>query len=728
VRSSKLGHRLVARLLVLSLLPLAGGATLAAGLSRLGGLDGGSGSLLLTAAGAAVLALVPVVIVLAIGRPVARAVEAMRLGTELMATVNPAFRLRVRDGDELAALGGEINRLADRLGEARTGLEHEVRRATLELQVERSKLSSVLEALGDGVAVATPDGCVTLANRAAHAMLGASAAGLLGRSLFDFVDRAKVAHFFERLRTAEGGTERFTLHPSGGVVLAAAMTPFFDDERRPIGFVLVFHDVTRSARSDQERRRGLDEVVRELRGPLSSIRSLSESLLGEPALDPPAARRLLEAIHAEAVRLSALVRTMAEPTQLGLAAPPGYFETITFSELAAITLQRLRETPPVTVEVESATGGAEAARLRVEVSSLSGALAALLRATRARGRSGGRTWTRVRRHGRFVQIEAGTEGRTALSDLEAMIDGPVPSVSGGSITVREVVRQHAGEVWAYEGDGRIGFRITLPTVEPGELVSDSGLSPGQGFVGAGTVSAQPGRVEHRPDFYDFSLFDEMDRHVLPADRDRLLAELRCVVLDVETTGLHPEDGDRIVSLAGVRIRDGALRHGEVFDALVNPRRPIPAPSAGLHGITDAMVQQAPPIGVVLPAFLRFAEGAVLVGHEVWFDVRFLAPEAGRLGLPAITVVHPILDTLVLSQLIHGSLPDHGLDAIAQRLGVVVQGRHSALGDALATAEVFVRLLALLEKRGIVTLGQALAAARALRVSRTDDVITPGSGA
>jgi DNA polymerase-3 subunit epsilon len=123
-----------------------------------------------------------------------------------------------------------------------------------------------------------------------------------------------------------------------------------------------------------------------------------------------------------------------------------------------------------------------------------------------------------------------------------------------------------------------------------------------------------------------------------------------------------------------------------------------------------------PLDEVLPAFLRFAGDAVIVGHEVWFDLAFLEPEAKRMGLPAIPSGNGVVDTRLCSRLIHGSLPDHTLDAVAERLGVSIQGRHSALGDALATAEVLVRFLPLLRKRGITTLAALLEAFQKRRSS------------
>jgi DNA polymerase-3 subunit epsilon len=157
-----------------------------------------------------------------------------------------------------------------------------------------------------------------------------------------------------------------------------------------------------------------------------------------------------------------------------------------------------------------------------------------------------------------------------------------------------------------------------------------------------------------------------------------------------------------------------VKRSETFDALVQPGRAVPASSVRFHGITDAMLVSASPMDVVLPAFLRFAEGAALVGHEVWFDLEFLAREAERLGVPPLGVTHAVLDTRLLSAAVHGGTVEHTLDAAAERLGVVIEARHSALGDALATAEVFARLLPLLRKRGIATVGQAVDAARAAR--------------
>lgn len=230
----------------------------------------------------------------------------------------------------------------------------------------------------------------------------------------------------------------------------------------------------------------------------------------------------------------------------------------------------------------------------------------------------------------------------------------------------------------------------------------------------GALARAVGRfLVHGPTPYDFSYLDRITPARLAPYAERALADLDIVVLDTETTGLRPREGDRVVSLAAVRVRGGEVRRTEVFDALVQPGRAIPSTATRIHGITDAMVAAAPDPGVALPAFLDFVGGAMLAGHDVWFDLAFLEPELARLGLPSLAADRAVLDTRLLAALVQGSAMED-LDGVARRLGFAIAGRHSALGDALGAAEILVRLLTPLGRRGISTLGEALAAIRGLR--------------
>jgi DNA polymerase-3 subunit epsilon len=667
-----------------------------------------------------------------IGRSLVRTLQEIQLGTELMAGVNPAHRLEVRTGDELQALAEEINRMADRLGEARTGLEDEIARATRELTAERNTLSGVLGALGEGVVVIGPEGRVTLANHAAQRLLGPPGLPLLGRRLSEAVDGEKLAHFLALAARGDAGPQRFSLHAIDGAVAEAALTALSDDAGRAVGFVLVLRDVTDPVRLDDQRRRHLTDDLLELRGRLAAVRSLAESLLDQGDAVRPAARQLLTALHAEALRLSDVVGHMGAPGRLGVARAPGHFERVTVADLAALTLRRLGADGAVAAPSLTADEVDGSSHVRAELSTLSGALAHLARDVLGRRTPGSAARLRSRRRGGTLTLDIGAEGTAREAELEAALATPVPLGVPGSHRVVDVVHRHAGEVWAYAEPGRFGFRMILPEAGADASVQEAApRAPTRPrFVGAGLASGAGSGTPgiQRPDFYDFSLFEELERHVSEVDRERPLDDLTYVVVDAETTGLDPEGGDEIVSLAGVVVRGGVVRRGQIFDALVNPRRTIPDASVRFHGITDEAVADCPPIDVVLPAFLDFAGGAVLVGHAVWFDLRFLRRPARRLGLEAALLACPVLDAAALSRAVHGPLADHGLDAMAARLGVAVHGRHSALGDALTTAELLVRLLPLLQKRGIATLGQALATGRRARSAPVQDPVTGGGPA
>lgn len=221
----------------------------------------------------------------------------------------------------------------------------------------------------------------------------------------------------------------------------------------------------------------------------------------------------------------------------------------------------------------------------------------------------------------------------------------------------------------------------------------------------GSRAVNTSLLAERPEFYDFALFDGVASGQW-SQRD--LAELSYVVLDTETTGLNPSAGDEIVQLSAVRVVNQRVLTDETFDRLVNPGFAIPPQSIRFHGITDDMVADAPGICPVLEEFAQFCGDSVLVAHNAAFDMKFLKLKE---SVCSIGFDHAVLDTLLLSIVLQPSYTDHTLDAIAMRFGVHIPAevRHTALGDAHATAEVFVQMLEALRGEGLATLDRALEA-------------------
>ena len=223
---------------------------------------------------------------------------------------------------------------------------------------------------------------------------------------------------------------------------------------------------------------------------------------------------------------------------------------------------------------------------------------------------------------------------------------------------------------------------------------------------ASEIDPAAGLLDGEPEFYDFDLF--LPRPVIERV-DQLqakLGDLEYVVFDTETTGLRLSEGDKVISISGIRIRRGRIQNADIFHTLVNPGRSIPPESTLLHHIEDHMVADAPSITEVYPQFTEFVGDSVLVAHNAAFDKKCLEMAAAEAGLPMID--NPFLDTLFLSYGIHERTEGHGLDAMAERMGITIEGRHTSLGDARATAQIFLGLISLLPGRGVRTLAEAKA--------------------
>ncbi|MCQ2540135.1 MAG: PolC-type DNA polymerase III [Acetatifactor sp.] len=172
-----------------------------------------------------------------------------------------------------------------------------------------------------------------------------------------------------------------------------------------------------------------------------------------------------------------------------------------------------------------------------------------------------------------------------------------------------------------------------------------------------------------------------------------------VVFDIETTGFSPVK-DRIIEIGAVKVS-----HGDVvdrFSTFVNPKVPIPFEIEKLTHIKDEMVMDAPTIEEILPEFLQFCDGCVMVAHNANFDMSFLIENAGRQGFPN---VFTFVDTLGLARVLLPDQNKHTLDAVAKTLNVTLESHHRAVDDAECTAWIFVKFIEMLAEQEITTLAQ-----------------------
>lgn len=174
-----------------------------------------------------------------------------------------------------------------------------------------------------------------------------------------------------------------------------------------------------------------------------------------------------------------------------------------------------------------------------------------------------------------------------------------------------------------------------------------------------------------------------------------------VIFDIETTGFSPKS-DRIIEIGAIKMQGG--KYVDEFSTFVNPDIPIPFRIEELTHINDSMVKDAPFIEDVLPKFLEFCEGAVLVAHNAEFDVSFIDTKAR--DILGIELTHTVVDTVALSRVLISGLAKFKLDTVAKALGVSLENHHRAVDDAKACADIFVALIERLKLRNINNLDEA----------------------
>lgn len=615
-------------------------------------------------------------------------------GIQTVVHANPEHRIEIDDSHQLDGLPDAINELVGQMAAARSRVNEAITEATARVEQQKHQLEVILQDLHEGVIVCDLNHHILLYNNSAVAQLHVGGQIGLDRSLFSFTNRQPILHALGRLtnRLAAGSVEQ---HPEGLTVpficatndgrhtLEGRMSLVQDNDGNPYGYVISFQDKTNELTALGLRDRLLRESTEGLMAPVGNLRAAAEILIAHPDMSMEDQGQFKQVVLNEANSLTTRLEGLAAQYRDVIT---GHWPTtdIFSANLFNNLLRRLRDEQnlnavmtgiPQWLHGDSYTLVEVLDRLIHRVSDHSGARAFDLEAV------GGE------RHIYLDVIWQGTPIPAAI--LDQWLDEHLEEAFG-RLSLRDVLEHHKTDIWSLsEREDHARLRLPLPpAIEP-------------------PTKREIRRLPARPEFYDFSL---LKRPNLADLADQPLKSLNYVVFDTETTGLQPSAGDEIISIAGVRVVNGRILTGESFERLIDPGRVIPRDSVRFHGITDEMVKDKPPLLVVLPQFREFVGDAVLVAHNAAFDLKFLTIKEAESG---IRFDMPVLDTLLLSVFLHDHTTKHSLDFVAERFGIEVRGRHTALGDALVTAGVFLKMLDVMESRGITTLDQAIEAAHSI---------------
>ena len=631
----------------------------------------------------------------------------------VMVNANPGLRLQVMGAPEIKNFVEVVNALAERRESLQRDVDEKVREAKASVEAEKNRLAALMSELSQSVVVCNLDGRILLYNNRARLQFQALGEGIqsssgrapigLGRSIFAILDRNLITHALDTIqhRLRRGSVQpvaNFVTTSQAGQLIRVQMAPVLGGQRAEPGeagserflggYVLILDNITRSFEVESQRDQMLQSLTEGSRASLANIRAAVENLLDYPDMETEQRDRFVGIIRDEVgVMGQRLDRTVTEFADALKARWP--LEDMLGADLVEATQRRVADKVGIPTKTEEV---AEGLWVRVDSFSLLQGLTYLV--SRLRDEYGiGEVCFRLAAEGRLAHLDVIWSG--ALVGSQTLPTWETDSMNAGGevspLTLREVIERHGGEIWfeREKASHRSFFRLLIPAAAPQEAPEPVALP----------------RRESRPEYYDFDLFRQTEES--RALDERLLTELTFTAFDTETTGLQPSAGDEIIQIGATRIVNGRLLRNETFEQLVDPRRPLVRESVHIHGITEDILRGQPTIDKVLPFFHGFCDETVLVGHNAAFDMRFLQMKEEATG---VQFRHPVLDTLLLSAVIHPNQESHQLEAIAERLGVHVIGRHTALGDAIVTGEVFLKMIPLLAEQGIHTLREAREAA------------------
>lgn len=628
---------------------------------------------------------------------------------EVINTINPDLRVSVRGSFDVRRLARIINKSAERIAELLNDRSGGISSANGETEGDKAILAALLSDLPQGILVCNLEGRIVFYNRKAKDLLadpegnergdssnGATWVGL-GRSVYRFIDKSLIQGALARLSDQVEAddslkVERFLVSAGRCAVVPGELRPVLDSRHKRTGFIIYLEDLTAKIKAAEEESRHLLSWQHQLTQSISVIKTAAEILQDESFQSDGQYHQMI-GILGEQSELAARLWTKKEIAGKWSEKPLWTLTPMPARKWAESVVDQVAPELrlDLTVEPEDLS-----ARISIDIHQFTHSVTSILDKARRQCQIKNAS-VRLYNRDAWLYMDVLWKGQSVGEDLMKKWKAE-PFESGNdhpALAMGEVLSYHGAKLWplrtAAQPDNS-GLRLLVPTMEE---IAPEALN--------GRLTILP---DARPEFYDFDLFQQAGQS--PEMEKRMLSELTYTVFDTETTGLDPAGGDEIISIGAMRIVNGRLLQEEIFDQLIDPKRHLPWESVKYHGIRPEMLVDQPTIEKVLPRFQRFVRDTVLVGHNVAFDMRMLQIKE---AITDIKFINPVLDTMLLSSLINPAHESHSLSRVAERIGVKVHGRHTAVGDAAATGEIFLKLLPLLAQKGINTLGDAIEASK-----------------
>lgn len=605
----------------------------------------------------------------------------------LIYSSNPSHRLNITGNKDINNLTTVINNFADMFENLNKNITEQILSAREETEKERNLLAAIMAELPQGVIICNKSGRILLFNLLAKKIFTQEALSNrteyfigLGRSIFHLIDKALIAHAIEeieeRINNDRQSVASYFITPIHTDHLISVETiPVLDQERQMTGFILTFQDVTEEINQYDITHEKLISLKKDL--------SKHLKLVERSLIDPSKQDQLLKTLDHLPRRFD---QVMDKILDVLLTKMP--LTKLFLLDFLNSLQQRVNSLHGIKLNITHQT---QNDRMLADTYSFMAAWIFLFKNLSEICRVNEFNLNSLKNDDTIIFKITWQNNPVRADRIETLLSRRINALP----SLFYVLKQNNTLFQIIADTKNQCSQINIIT--RAELKRKTPLKEKQ---------RSPIITGSRPEFYDFNLFRAEEENIDLLDTN--LKNITYTVFDTETTGLSPDGGDEIISIAAVRIVNNRIVYQDIFEELVDPKRDIPIESYKIHGINYEMLDGKKDINTILPVFKKFTSDTVLVGHNIAFDMKMLKVKEKTTH---IKFLNPVLDTLLFSAILYPVHERHDMENIANRLGVNIIGRHTALGDAIATAQIFLKLIPILNSNGILTLKDAIKASK-----------------